>query len=345
MLWLSSAFAAPVVGSTTTVSEEVLVYADPLAPWDETDWLVKLQTSTAEEQQFIEGEHGSFSTSLWQVRAAIHCRVLERKNRGGLVGCSPTDVALAVVTAGKWQRKSDREEVEQVVQDLRATMLRGEVRLRVRDHGAATVLANQPGTDDNVVAAELLRRIFDGFQLDLPEEGFYDGVQWMNDDEPLLKLRAGLESFGPEKVVHVGSRYQGQQIIQTHGVASKSTVVGHTRSSVSQGEAGKFQASYNPDKEMQITYPQEVVVTRELLLDAVAVLSADLGFVTERVWTVTGKGIALERLGRLALLEDGERPVLGVSGQVSPPGVTLPHLPMWTPLEQVPAVASAAEDL
>ena len=336
MLWISAALGAPVVGSSTTVSEEVLVYADPLAPWDETDWLVKLQSSTSEERQAIEGERGSFSTSMWQVRAAIHCRVLEHRDRGGLVACSPTDVGLTVVTDDKWQRKSDRDEVDQVVQDLRATMLRGEVRLRVRDHGAARVLSNQPGTEDDVVAAELLRRVFDGFQLDLPEEGFYDGVQWVNDDEPLLKLRAGLESFGAEAVVHVGSRYQGQQIIQSHGVARKSTVVDHFEGQVPAGEAGKFQASYNPDPDTYIPYPKEIVRTRELTMDAVAVLDAERGFVTERVWTVTGKGIALERLGRLELLEEGARPVVGASGQVAPPGASRPHLAAWTPLEQAP---------
>lgn len=324
------ALAAP----DPAIAEEVVVYADPLAPWDDTRWLVKLETMSTEERLSIQGENGQVGSWLWQTRAVLHCEVLERRKQGGLVACSPERVALAVVTTDQWQRKSDREVVDQVVDDVRKTMLQGQVRLRVRDHGAAHVLHNPAQLGDTSIGTHLLQRVFDGFQLDLPEEGFRDGVQWVSDDEPLLRLRAGLESFGAEEVVHTGSAYRGTQLIQTLGRARKSTVVGHTgRKGAQPTREGRFRASYDANQEMKIPLPEEILIQRTLQLEAVAILDRELGYVTERVWTVSGSGIVLERMGRLQLLGDTDQPDLGFSGQVSPPGDPRPHLPAWQPLE------------
>lgn len=337
MLLVNLALAAPVLDQSGTVAEEVIVYADPLAPWDDTRWLVKLETASWEERLTVDAARGQVTTWLWQVRAVIHCDVVERRNKGGLVACSPERVGLAVVTDDRWQRQVDRAMVEDVVNDVRATMLEGEVRLRVKDHGAARVLHEPLQVGDDTIASVLLHRVFDGFQLDLPDEGFYDGVQWTSTDEPLLKLRAGYESFGAEVVVHVGSAYRGTQLIQSRGEAQKETVIElqDVRQGAPRSVEERFEASYDANDEMKINHSMhETTISRTLAFDAAAILDRERGFVTERVWTVEGKrGIRMRRLGRLLLLGDDDQPDLGLSGQVSPPDDPRPHLPAWTPLE------------
>jgi len=334
MLWvfsLAQLASAAEVEEEEEVSEEIFVYSDALAPWDKTRWWVVTESVSERNSLEVVTLTGSFAAPAWQLSAILYCEVVRRLDRGGIVECSPEDAAVRVATRDGWQREADREAVEEGLARLVGDLKRGKVRLRVRDHGDVVVSREQGDSEEE---ARLLSRAFDAFHLDLPDEGWYDGVQWTTTNEPLIRLRALDETFGLEVVVHYGNRYRGNMLIQTIGQARKSSVYGmklvdeNTRYSPEE----RFQAGWT--KPTAPGLPKELTVESTLDLSATAILDQKLGFVSERVWVVRGSGaIPLYRSGRLKLLGKKEILELGETGQVSPPLKSRPGLPLWEPVE------------
>lgn len=297
------------VASAQVEPEEIVVYGDPLAPWDGTRWWVAAESLSATGALRMDTPIGRLEAPAWQVSAVLYCQVLGE--RRGRVECTPEDVAVRLATADHWQREADRRRVEGAVQDLRRSMMGARVQLKVRGHG--TVRPLQGHEDTTELAGLLLERALDAFYLDLPDGGFRDGDRWEALDEPLLDLSEAGDSFGFERVVHSGHAFRGHHVIQTLGETNKETVVAIQTGPV---------------------YPEEVTVGSTLRLEAAAIYDHERGFVTERVWSVTGTGsVRLRRIGRLQLLDDDGVVPVGPSGQVAPPGQVRPELPAWTPLE------------
>jgi hypothetical protein len=308
-----------------SIAEEVVIYSDPLAPWEGTRWWVGAESISAVDRLQVQAKGGAFSAPAWQVETVIGCHVVQRKRRGGVVECVPEEVAVRVATQTSWQRAEDRRTVAGGVQDLRTELLASSLRLRVRGYGDVTVLKEQSGTGATV---RVLGRAMDAFNLELPDTGWRHGDQWTSIREPLLDLNTGRGTFGLEVAVHMGSLYKGQRVIQTLASSQKETVVGTFRETDDTWE--RFQPCWTPDGGV----PEERTVRSTLHLDAVGLLDADLGFVTERVWSVIGVGATpLMRSGRLRLLDEDEDVALGASGQVSAPKTKRPELPVWGPLD------------
>ncbi|MEZ4320617.1 MAG: hypothetical protein R3F61_24255 [Myxococcota bacterium] len=321
------------------VAEEVIVYADPLGPWDGTRWWVAAESISGADVLELVAKDGSFRAPAWQVSAVIACEIVERRKRGGLVECVPEDVALRVVTPSSWQREEDRAIVAGGLADLVREMEQSSVRLRVRDHGDVVIVRDQP---DGEFSSRVLERAFDAFHLDLPDEGWVDGSQWVATEEPLLDMLTPDRSFGLEQVVHYGNRFRDQLLIQTIGGAKKSLVTGEIQQDAHHDPRAnaktpveiRMTAEWRPLEPGEWRPPIELTRTATLRLDATAILDAELGFVTERVWVVQGNdAFRLTRSGRLRLLGDDEQIDLGITGQVAPPHTIRPGLPRWTPVD------------
>ncbi|MFT4626562.1 MAG: hypothetical protein ACI8PZ_005239 [Myxococcota bacterium] len=312
------------------VAEEVVVYGDPLAPWDQTRWWVAAESLTDSGALRLTTPGGSFRAPAWQVSALLFCQVLEHRRSGGLVECTPEAVAVRAVSVDSWQRPEDRRRVDGGLSDLRREMLGARIHLRVRDHGSVHLVQNEDGAGAS--AALVLERAINAFHLDLPEYGWFDGQRWEALSEPLLDLSEAGEGFGLERVVHSAHSFRGHTVIQTLGEANKETVVGVRRPtssgpSIPLTHAERFMPEWR-------AHFEEVTVPSQLRLEAAAVFDRERGFMTERVWSMVGTGsYPVRRIGRLELLDADTVVDLGPSGQVAPPGVVRPGLLPWVSLD------------
>jgi hypothetical protein len=128
------------------------------------------------------------------------------------------------------------------------------------------------------------------------------------------------------------------RLIQSIGLANKENVVDLRVAEKShptrRSNERTFQAETPPADGMQPEKYHEFTVHSELWLEAVAVLDPEAGFVSERVWSVSGRGAyPVRRLGLVRLLASDDSPDLGGSGQCAPPGAELPSLARWMALE------------
>jgi hypothetical protein len=335
------AAAAPIVEEDDDV---VVVWADPLGPWDGTRWYVASETISAHNALDVVTTEGRFRASAWQVEAVLFCHIEHRKRfgGGGVVACIPEDVAIRVATDQSWQRPSDRVAVQNALDALAADVRQSAVRLRVHDAGDVRIRSEQSRTGE--LASRVLERALDAFHLDLPERiqsattaDWEDGLQWVTSEEPLLALDAVGESFGLETAVHHGNRFRDRPIIQSVAEAWMETVIDTSHHPGARGPGRdsaqeRFQASWRNDAPPGP--PEEHTLRSIVRLDGLAVFDPGLGFMTERVWKVQSYGaLSTWRSGRLQLLGNEEDWPLGDTGQVAPPRHVRGDLPPWLPVD------------
>ncbi len=250
-----------------------------------------------------------------------------------MVECTPESVALRAVSIDASQRPADRRMVDAALEDLAQQIEGAPVRIWIREQEQVRVGVDQAAAGG--LADEVMKRALAGFHKDLPETGLADGARWAATDEPLLALDAYAESFGLEQVVHhcdtlggpVGGAVAGggHQVDRRQHTPPRGGGVGESWDPVL--------PDWRPMQQDEGLPPIELVEEVQARMDAVAVLDPDLGFVTERLWSMRSEGsVWLYRSGGLRLLEDEDVVDLGRTGQVAPAGAERTELPPWTPV-------------
>ncbi len=74
MSLLLMSFAAPAhAQADESEVEEIVVWGDLFARWDETRWMITTEMATPFEMTFFKDENLEFQTSLLQLRAILSC--------------------------------------------------------------------------------------------------------------------------------------------------------------------------------------------------------------------------------------------------------------------------------
>jgi hypothetical protein len=115
------------VGSTDVVSEEITIYGDSFARWDDTRWLVKTEVGlpfTVELGSMSEDQlNVQFRTRLFQVRAVLHCNKAYKLSKVDYeVDCVIEDVAMNAVRydpSAQEQAIIDRANAEKLAKERR----------------------------------------------------------------------------------------------------------------------------------------------------------------------------------------------------------------------------------
>ncbi len=231
---------------------------------------------------------------------------------------------------------------------------------------------NQREREQQETARTLLSLIMAGFHLRIPDHAQRDGQWWEKHAElldlPSLTAARGSTGvvhvatpLGTDRLVEtVGT---GSVTVSVPYVATDPFTVNMAseeratlpRLGGSTGGGGIGPASLivfpppvnDPPTEAELTGPPTAGDRVEIGLEAswrthlssVAVFRRETGIMTERVWIVTGTptpsshaGGGYLNVGRLWILEPGERPDVGSSEQVSWPGWPMEGLPEWIPL-------------
>jgi hypothetical protein len=366
LLWLASAATA---APDEEAAEEIIVYGDNFARWDDTRWMVSSQLLLPLGTVFASDENQSFLTHAFQLRAVVACDKDEQLSKKKWeVSCEIEDVGILVTTQNRWRREKDRAVVQSVLDEVDAKLTGMKIQMQVTESGGITNFGLEGLSADNEQEREALEslrqvitRMMAGFHLRIPDHAQRTG-QWVEYHSELMDMPSLTSSRGSTTMVHQVSPYQGMQIVQTLGEGSVSTSLPtyarevFSPSSLGSGsDLGRDEAAEAPTTDAAEPggtsgQESEVELTYGMNATGVAIFRKADGIMTERVWLVTGRPTAssaggtvtapFENAGRILMLGKADKPDVGPSRQVSWPGRAMDGLESWVSLETVPTASS-----
>ena len=202
---------------------------------------------------------------------------------------------------------------------------------------------------------QMVSRLVAGFHLRIPDHAQRSG-EWVEYKSALMQIPSLTSSRGTAMVKHVVSRRDQMQIVQTVGKGAATINLpiqyldapegSHPQGLVTGGGGGG--AANDAEQFAQFTWTNEsdVEATWEMRATGVAIFERQTGIMSERVWLVNGQPTAsagqgtqlppFRNAGRITMLGKTDRPDVGKSTQVSPPGVKIDGLDAWVSIETFP---------
>jgi hypothetical protein len=305
------------------VSEEVVVYADLFARWDNTRWSVRTELFLPFRLPLNMELNKGFQTYAVQMETVFVCNKTWKLGRRHMeVDCVIEDFAMRSLVREKKPKPQRIEDMRQVLQELDERLTGARIQLQVADDGRVTNFDLEGLKKDNRRLAEmhevqrqLMRQVLAGFHLRLRREAVLKEGQWHEYNSELMTIPVPPEltaSAGSSLLVHYLNAYEGYAMVQ------------------SIGEAGLF-----------IDYGGGREVTYSANFDGVALFDPEDGFMVERVWTLRGTptasaqfGLGYWHVGRIRLLEEREPVVIGSTGPRAAAGVTIVGLEAWETMSE-----------
>jgi hypothetical protein len=328
------------------VSDEVLVYGDDFARWDDTRWWVAHEVVLPAPLVFGADDDEEFQTFAAQVRMVLRCEKDGRERAKTLdVVCAVEDIGLLATTVRHHQRPRDQEVAQRVLDQLDAKLTGAVLQLQVDEIGGVNNLDIEGWRPRNLRERrirenmrQLLLRAVAGYHLRIPDHAQHEGV-WEEAHSTLMTLPSMTASLGSSRLVHTVSahEYEGfaYQIVQTLGEASAMTLVPNfdlVELPPTLGEQGG------------LLYEPNIELIYRLESSGVAIVERATGVMSKRVWAVrgmptasSGSGMALNNpyrnIGVLRLLGESDRPDVGPTAQVSWPLDRIEGLAPWIDLD------------
>ncbi len=334
---LASFAAASEEGTRITQDEEVVVYGDLFARWDGTRWFVDTQVGFPQPYVLFAVENVMMEAVAVEIRLVVACEKTWRRGKKFFeVDCQIEDVALQ---AASW-RKSEPN-AQRVLDELDAALSKARLQLVVNWDGRLDDI-DLEGLNEGTMrelavreqARQLLVRAMAGFHMKLPPENQVRQGQWVEYGSTLFQIpwmdqKSAAEamesrrppqifnSIGGAYILHQVDPFQGHVVVQSVG-----------QGTVLIGDQDTGNASFF-----------------KLQLDSVGIFDKASGFMTERVWTLSGWSTASSVLsdgrmdavyfhnGRLRQLGTEDKPEVGPTRLVARPGITETELPLWEPLQ------------
>jgi hypothetical protein len=370
--WIAAAFAA----DKKDVAEEIIVYGDDFARWDNTRWLVQTELMLPLGVTFASEQNQAFFSHAFQIRAVIACdKDAKLSRKRWEVSCEIEDVGLLVTTFRQWRRERDREVVQKVLDELDAKLTGLDIQMQVDETGGVTnfdleglVADNSRERNIQESLRQVVSRMMAGFHLRIPDHAQRAG-QWIEYHSELMDIPSLTSSRGSSTMVHLVTPYKdGLQIVQTVGEGSASVnlpsyskeVFSTSRTSeaveVDSGKSAGFGAVGGATADAPELNPipssdgpgteSDIEATFAMKASGVAVFRKSDGIMSERVWVVTGMPTAsagggtlsapFANKGRIQMLGENDRPNVGSSMQVAWPGRAMTGLEPWISIEAMP---------
>jgi hypothetical protein len=294
--------------------EEITVYGDRYARWDDTAWHVQSEVIFPLGLALQDGEGAAFVASAWQLELALRCQKGEAQLWEGIeVSCALQEASLRAASPDSFRRPRERERVQGVLANLERALEGAVVQLQVSAAGTVPDIdlegitsRNLPQRESQETLRQLLSLAMAGFALRLPEEGL---GTWLEYHSALMDLPSPTASRGSSRTIHQATLSDGQYLVVSQGRG--------TTALPSPGSLGG-----------------ETVLS--MVASAEATIRTSDGVLCERCWTVEGQARdpaePVRLSGALRLLGPGETVTLGPSGQVGDPGTPQPGLPAWVPV-------------
>lgn len=356
-------------------AEEIIVYGDEFARWDDTRWLVQSELLLPLGIVFAADENVSFRSPALQVRAVIACdKDGKLSRRKWEVSCAIEDIGILAASEREWKREKDREKVQLVLDQLDAKLTGAQVQMQVVEDGGITnfdIEGLDTSNERERLIQESLRqvvnRVMAGFHLRIPDHA-QRGGQFVEYNNELMDLPSDTGARGSTTMVHLVTPDRpkaGLQLVQTVGEGTISSVLpsfvvenpfhefDDTSGSATSGGGGSLgSGAAAPTVEAPTDARQTVEaveVTYTMKATGVALFEKATGIMTERVWACTGRATAgsaggvdtgpYRNVGRIQMLGTGDKPDVGPTRQVAWPGRQMVGLDPWVDIETMPSDA------
>lgn len=351
--------------------EEVIVYGDDFARWDDTRWLVQSELILPMGATFASDTNKTFLSHAFQVRAIVACeKDAKLSKKKWEVSCEIEDIGILASSYRRWKRERDRELVQSVLDEVDAKLTGLKVQMQVDIKGGITNFDLEGLRADNQrerLIQESLRqvvsRVMSGFHLRIPDHA-QRGGQFVEYNSELMDLPSLTSSRGSTTLVHVVSMYKGDPLVQTVG---EGTVAVNLPGS----SADPFSTSSLTDDTVDLggggggigavagveaggpadgiaRSESDIELTYAMSATGVALFEKDDGIMVERVWACHGvptagsgggsvfTGAPFRNVGRIRMLGEADKPDVGPTMQVALPGQEIAGLPAWVDIETAP---------
>ncbi|MEN0063325.1 MAG: hypothetical protein AAGA48_14325 [Myxococcota bacterium] len=302
------------------------------SPWLVGRWRVASETIDPNAPLALIADRRELLARAWQVEAILDCRAdVASTDR---VECRVEDVALRVATYDHWQRASDRDLVDALLAQVRTRILATPIPLFDPGDGR---IASDIKNPRSVPGAAVLSKVFAGFYLEEPPEGWQSGARWRTASDPLLNVSVVHDEDASRIVRHSVRGESEGATVWTEGSAKKkilsvprdplelrSTTWRKPRASRN-AVLAMFKAP-NPPSTAAFGFglPGRVKMRSQSTVDLNA------GTLLDRRWVATGTGAAeMEVNGRIRRIADDAEVTLGSTEQISAPEAPRPGLPEW----------------
>jgi hypothetical protein len=295
-------------------SEEVVVFGDPFARWDDTRWLLQTEWVHPLGVELLADDNLGFEAAGLRMNAVIACDIDGRLGQNQReVLCQIEDVALQGVAV---QRQVPDGTIETVLEQIDGKLTGAMVQLQVNARGGVfdVDLEGVPARNERQRRSkeqirQIVRRLVAPMHLSVQP-----GEKWMERNSMLMTMPSHDGTAGSSSLAHHVGQADGQWVLQTtgEGVAMEDLYM---------------KKMVRDPHGMRWVFKDVLIGTGgwHLETSGVGLVDPELGYVTERVYATTGEALASSMIvngevwhhGSLRLLGTDDRPALGPTG----PGV------------------------
>ena len=325
----AAAEAAPAPADDEELFEEIMVWGDLFARWDDTRWFVETEIGLPYPLMLQREENLEIRATALQIRGVIRCNKQDRLGRKRYeVDCVLEDVALQAIPFRNDRSKKKLGDGQLVLDQLDAKLTGAALQLQVSDDGRVTNVDlegipkfNERVSDIHETLRQILSRLVVGFDMKLRKGNQLNEGKWVEYDSALMTMPTPpsiAATQGSSMVVHYLNRYEGHVLVQSIG---KSLIV-------------------MPNFANAEGVEQPMTIMAELI--GVSIFDAREGYMTERVWSLSGKTTAstlfsnnaYTHAGRIRMLGSADAPDCGPTRLVQGANEDTHDLPYWQSIEQ-----------
>ncbi|MBX2798788.1 MAG: hypothetical protein KTR31_14005 [Myxococcales bacterium] len=300
-------------------AEEVVVWGDLFARWDDTRWMITTEIATPFVLTLAKDENLEFQTREMQVRAIFACskdwKLSKRKYE---VGCEIEDFGILANIAQQRIKDKDIERAQAVLAEIDAKLHGAKMQMQVADDGRVLNIDleglprnNRRQGAANETLRQIMSRLVVGYNLKLQRYNQLHEGKWYEYNSSLMTMplpdgQPG--NLGSNMLVHYLNQYKGHVVVQSIGR-------GMTRVGTVHYETDLIGVSLFDDQE---------------------------GYMIERVWALEGKSTASAffetgnyfHAGKIYKIGEDDRPSCGESKVVNGRRQSWPNLDAWVPIER-----------
>jgi len=305
--------------------DEIVVYGDLFARWDDTRWMVETELSVPLPLLFAKDQNLEIRATAMQVRAILQCTKDEQlRKKRWVVDCEVEDISLKVVPFRNDRSQKKIGDGALILDEVDAKLTGSKLQLQVADDGRVTNIdlegvpkTNRRLSEMHETLRQVMSRVIVGFDLKLRKFNQLHEGKWVEYNSALMSMpvpSAYSGVAGSSMLVHYLNKYQGQVLVQSIGKGGVNIPM--------------------PGSDRQLNFITELI--------GVSIFDPEEGYMTERVWSLTGNSSAsnlfntgsYNHAGRIRMLGTKEAPNLGLSELVNGPSESDRGLGTWEPIEK-----------
>jgi len=225
-LWMVAAglWMAPMSMAADDVEEEITVYGDAFARWDDTRWIVEMEQVIPAGLQLQGTRNVGFWTQAVQTRAVLACdKEWKLGKKSWEVACEIEDIGLLATT--RYERASVREiqRMNRVLEEIDDKLTGAKLQLQVGARGTVQNIDiegltanNRDQARSNEALRQMLFGMAAGFHMKL-DKGHLAAKEWVERGSRMMDVASVRGSAGSSVLEH-GVTWHGENLlVQTRG--------------------------------------------------------------------------------------------------------------------------------